>query len=112
MYGHTAVKTQQQDVPVWSGPIMSLDISRSRCHQHHLCELHFSVWISLQKSEETCSHYRKWLSAVAECAKALTDSKAQVVKAEADVKVTLSAMLHSIRFSYLQCQLWCDVKVI
>ncbi|DBA65663.1 TPA: hypothetical protein ACH3X2_002720 [Trebouxia sp. C0005] len=41
----------------------------------------------VQKQEETCSHYRKWLSAVAECAKALTDSKAQVVKAEADVKV-------------------------
>lgn len=41
----------------------------------------------VQKQEETCSHYRKWLSAVAECAKALTDSKAQVIKAEADVKV-------------------------
>lgn len=41
----------------------------------------------LQKQEETCSHYRKWLSAMAECAKALTDSKAAVASAEADVKV-------------------------
>ncbi len=46
----------------------------------------------MQKQEETCSHYRKWLSAVAECAKALTDSKAQVIKAEADVKVRLHAV--------------------
>ncbi len=59
------------------------------------CQL---LWIVLtnsdcmQKQEETCSHYRKWLSAVAECAKALTDSKAQVVKAEADVKVRLHAV--------------------
>ncbi len=49
----------------------------------------------MQKSEETCSHYRKWLSAVAECAKALTDSKAAVVTAEADVKVQYCAMLEA-----------------
>lgn len=44
--------------------------------------------LGVQKSEDTCSHYRKWLSAVAECAKALTDSKAAVTAAEADVKVS------------------------
>lgn len=42
----------------------------------------------LQKQDDLCSHYRKWLTAVAECAKALTDSKAAVTTAEAEVKVT------------------------
>lgn len=42
----------------------------------------------LQKQDDLCSHYRKWLTAVAECAKALTDSKAAVATAEAEVKVT------------------------
>lgn len=41
----------------------------------------------LQKQDDLCSHYRKWLTAVAECAKALTDSKAAVATAEAEVKV-------------------------
>ena len=48
--------------------------------------------LCMQKSEDTCSHYRKWLSAVAECAKALTDSKAAVTAAEADVKVSYQDM--------------------
>lgn len=41
----------------------------------------------LQKQDDLCSHYRKWLTAVAECAKALTDSKVAVATAEAEVKV-------------------------
>ena len=47
------------------------------------------VLTCLQKQEDLCGHYRKWLSAVAECAKALTDSKAAVATAEAEVKVTV-----------------------
>ena len=43
--------------------------------------------MNMQKQEETCGHYRKWLTAVAECAKALTDSKTAVAAAEADLKV-------------------------
>lgn len=46
--------------------------------------------VCLQKQDDLCSHYRKWLTAVAECAKALTDSKAAVATAEAEVKVGTS----------------------
>lgn len=83
MCDYIAVKTQCQIVLVSHGPTV-----RAMCHQQHFCQTQYLAFTELQKSEETCSHYRKWLSAVAECAKALTDSKAQVVKAEADVKVT------------------------
>ena len=54
----------------------------------------------LQKQEDLCGHYRKWLTAVAECAKALTDSKAAVVTAEGEVKVLLATPPQNIHDIY------------
>lgn len=53
--------------------------------------------VCLQKQDDLCGHYRKWLTAVAECAKALTDSKAAVATAEAEVKVIplISGLLYA-----------------
>ena len=63
------------------------------------------MFIKMQKQEETCSHYRKWLSAMAECAKALTDSKAAVASAEADVKVIAAALMFCRMSFYFPCLL-------
>ena len=52
------------------------------------------IVVCLQKQDDLCSHYRKWLTAVAECAKALTDSKAAVATAEAEVKVIPVVMVY------------------
>ena len=39
----------------------------------------------LQKSDDVCSQYRKWLSAVSECTKALTASKTRLEEAKKDM---------------------------
>ena len=65
--------------------------SRSLCCLHLLkCRYPPAGLISfgppcLQKSNDVCSQYRKWLSAVSECTKALTASKTRLEEAKKDM---------------------------
>ena len=74
-----------------SDSCFSVKTSRSLCCLH-LLKCRYppagSIRIAppcLQKSNDVCSQYRKWLSAVSECTKALTASKTRLEEAKKDM---------------------------